>query len=107
SPCDAHSTLSSTGSAGATSYNVYRATTVGGEGNTPVAANIASTTFADTSIAYNTTYYYDITAVDPGGESGKSSETSGSLTIHLQIAGPASATAGTSFSLTVTALNQL
>src|SRR5207245_8327020 len=63
--------------------------------------------FADTNIAYNTTYYYEITAVDPGGESGKSSETSGSLTIHLQIAGPASATAGTSFSLTVTALNQL
>src|SRR5205823_13482622 len=70
-------------------------------------ANIASPTFADASIADNTTYYYEFTAVDPGGESGKSSETSGSLTIRLQSAGPASAAAGTSFSLTVTALNRL
>src|SRR5262249_49293323 len=105
-PGDGQISLSWTGSTGATSYNVYRATTPGGIGNTPLGTNIGSTSFADTSIAYNTTYYYEITAVDPGGESAKSGEVSGSLTIHLQIASPASATAGTSFDLMVTALNQ-
>jgi fibronectin type 3 domain-containing protein len=106
-PGDGQISLSWTGSTGATSYSVYRATTPGGEGSMPLATNIASTSFADSTIAYNTTYYYEVTAVDPGGESAKSGETSGSLTIHLMLGTPASTTAGSSFSATVTALNQL
>jgi fibronectin type 3 domain-containing protein len=62
--------------AGATTYNVYRSTTPGGEGATPVASGVTTTSFTDTGLSDGTTYYYRITAVNLGGESGQSAEVS-------------------------------
>ena len=53
-------------SAGATSYNVKRSTSTGGP-----YANITSTaslTYNDTGVANGETYYYVVSAVNPGGE---------------------------------------
>ena len=69
--------LSWTPSTGAASYNVYRSTTSGGEGGTAYATGITSTTLTDTGLANGTTYYYQVTAVNPAGQSPKSGEASG------------------------------
>ena len=61
---------------GAISYNLYRATTSGGEGSTPYRTGLAGTTFTDTGLTNGTTCYYQVTAVNSGGQSGKSSEVS-------------------------------
>jgi fibronectin type 3 domain-containing protein len=67
---------------GAVTYNVYRATTSGAEGSTPAWSGIAGTSYLDTTAVPGTTYYYEVTAVDPNsasptdtaGESAKSAE---------------------------------
>ena len=66
--------LSWTGSANANSYNVYRATTPGGEGATPVLTGITTTSINDTNLTNGTTYYYQITAVNSAGESPRAGE---------------------------------
>jgi hypothetical protein len=55
-------------------YNVYRGTTPGGEDSTPVASRVRGTAFTDTGLANGITYYYLVTAVNAGGESGSSNE---------------------------------
>lgn len=72
--------LSWTASAGATTYNVYRGTTVGGEGTTPFMTGLSGTSIKDTAVIRGTTYFYQVSAVDPGGESTRSSEVSAALT---------------------------
>ena len=67
--------LAWTASSGATSYNVYRATTSGGEGTTPVATT-ASTSYTDTGLTNGTKYYYKVSATNGGGTSAQSSEVS-------------------------------
>jgi fibronectin type 3 domain-containing protein len=100
-------TLTWTASTGATSYNIYRGLTSGGEGAVPLANGVTGTSFTDTCLANNQAYYYEVTAVDPGGESAKSGEISSTdLPIHLGVSAPASATAGTAFNVTVAALDQ-
>jgi hypothetical protein len=59
---------------GATSYNVYRSTTRGGEGATPLVTRWSSSSFTDTTVAKGANYFYQVTAVGPGGESTRSSE---------------------------------
>jgi fibronectin type 3 domain-containing protein len=66
--------LSWTAGNGAMSYNVYRGTSMNGEGATPIATGVSGTNYTDSSAAYNTTYYYKVTAVNTGGESGPSNE---------------------------------
>jgi hypothetical protein len=73
---DAQVTLSWNASSGATSYNIYRSLTPGGEGTTPYKTGVTTTTFTDTGLTNGTTYYYKVTAVNSGGESGQSSEAS-------------------------------
>jgi fibronectin type 3 domain-containing protein len=68
--------LSWTASTGATSYNVYRGTSAGGEGSTALATGITGTTYADSGLASGTTYYYKVAAVNAGGASGQSNEAS-------------------------------
>ncbi|MBI3411176.1 MAG: fibronectin type III domain-containing protein, partial [Planctomycetes bacterium] len=75
-PASTQVTLTWTASSGATSYNIYRSTTPGGEGSTPVQTGITSTSFTNTGLTNGTTYYYQVTAVNAGGESAKSSEVS-------------------------------
>ena len=59
-----------------TGYNVYRGTAPGGEGGTPVATNVASSSFTDTGLANGTTYYYKVAAVNAAGTSPQSGEAS-------------------------------
>jgi beta-glucanase (GH16 family) len=60
--------------AGATSYNIYRSTTPGGEGATPYRTGITSNSFADTGLLGNSTYYYKVATVNTLGTSGLSAE---------------------------------
>jgi fibronectin type 3 domain-containing protein len=73
--------LSFTASANATSYNVYRGTASGAEGNTPYATGLTATSFADTAVTAGTIYYYTVTAVNGGGESASSTEASAASTM--------------------------
>ena len=68
--------LTWTAAAGATSYNIYRSTTPGGEGATPYRTGATGTSFTDTGLTNGTRYYYRLTAVNGGGESGRSPEVS-------------------------------
>lgn len=63
-------------SATATSYNVYRGTTAGGQGATPIQTGVTNPSFINTGLTNGTTYYYKVTAVNAGGESSRSSEAS-------------------------------
>jgi fibronectin type 3 domain-containing protein len=60
-------------SAGATSYNIYRGTTSGGEGNTPIAST-TSTTYTDLNLSPTPVYFYQLTAVNSAGESARTPE---------------------------------
>ena len=90
----------------ATSYNVYRSTTSGGEGNAPIAAGVvaqsggvSSFSFQDTTAVLGVVYYYEVTAVSPLGESAKSMETTGEL------GGPSIAPSSLSATTTTSAIN--
>ncbi len=72
---DSSISIALVGSAGATSYNIYRGTTSGGEGSTPV-ANTASTLYTDKNLSSSSTYFYEFTAVNACGESARSAEDS-------------------------------
>ena len=71
--------LSWTGSTGATSYNVYRGTTSGGESSTAIASGLTSATYTDSSVTSGTTYYYKVAAVDTAGTSSQSNEASATV----------------------------
>jgi fibronectin type 3 domain-containing protein len=73
---NAQVSLSWTGSSGATSYNVYRGTTAGGESTTAIATGITGTTYTNTGLTNGTTYYYKVAAVNSAGTSGMSNEAS-------------------------------
>lgn len=70
--------LSWEASVGASSYAVKRATTSGGPYST--IANVLSTPYVDSSVTGGTKYYYVVTAVNAGGESGISNEESATAT---------------------------
>ena len=67
---------SSNGGSAITGYNVYRATSAGAEGTTPVATHVTGTTFTDTGLANGTTYFYTVAAVNAVGTSPQSGEAS-------------------------------
>ena len=69
-------TLGWTAVSGASSYNVYRSSTSGGEGGTPYQAGLTSASFTDTGASNGTTWYYEVTAVNTNGQSGMSSQAS-------------------------------
>ena len=66
--------LSWTASSGASTYNVYRGTTVGGESATPLTTGVSATSYTDTGLTGGTKYYYVVAAVNTYGTSAKSSE---------------------------------
>jgi fibronectin type 3 domain-containing protein len=75
-PGNAQVALNWTASSAATSYNVYRSTSSGGEGGTPFKTGVTSTSYTDSGLSNGTRYYYQVTAVNSSGESSKSSEVS-------------------------------
>ncbi len=62
----------------ATSYNVYAATTSGGEGSTPLLTGVTGTSATVSGLTPGTTNYFQVTAIDAstGAESVKSAEIS-------------------------------
>ena len=78
SPGNAQVSLSFTGSSGATSYNVYRGTTSGGE--TSIKTGLTTTSYTDTGLTNGTLYYYKVAAVNSAGTSGYSNEASATPT---------------------------
>ncbi len=68
-------TLTWSGAAGVTGFNLKRATTSGGP-YTQIATNLTSAYYVDTNVLNYTTYYYVVTAINATGQSGNSSEVS-------------------------------
>jgi len=68
--------LSWNAAAGAVSYNIYRATSAGGEGSVPYVVQCTSPSYTDGAVNTTRTYYYLVTAVDSVGESASSNEAS-------------------------------
>ncbi len=68
-------TISWSASAGATTYKVKRGTASGGPYST-VFSDIAASPYVDSTSLNGTTYYYVVTAVNAGGESGNSAQVS-------------------------------
>jgi hypothetical protein len=58
---------------GATSYRIYRGTSSGGEGSTPI-ATVTGTQYTDTNVTSTPIYFYEVTAVNSAGESPRSAE---------------------------------
>jgi hypothetical protein len=67
---------SSSGSSPITGYRIYRGTTPGGEGSTPIASVGNVTTYRDRATVRGVTYYYKVTAVNAAGEGPASNEDS-------------------------------
>jgi hypothetical protein len=65
---------------GATTYNLYRSTTSGGEGTTPYLTGLTGTSYSDTAVTAGTPYYYTLTAVNTAGQSGQSTQVSATPT---------------------------
>ncbi len=83
---DAQVALSWAAAAGATSYNIKRAT-VGGGPYTPVATGVNATNFPDVNVLDGVAYYYVISAVNASGESANSAEVTAhpTSTIPIQV----------------------
>jgi fibronectin type 3 domain-containing protein len=75
-PGNATVALSWTASSGATSYNVYRGTTAGGESTTAIATGVTTASYTDSTAANGNKYYYKVAAVNGGGASALSNEAS-------------------------------
>jgi fibronectin type 3 domain-containing protein len=69
-------TVSWSASTGATSYNLFRSNTSGGEGTTPIFSGIAATSFTNSGLTNGTAYFYRVAAVNSFGASVQSIEVS-------------------------------
>lgn len=74
-PGNAQVTLAWAAVAGASSYNVFRSTTSGGQGTTPV-ATVSGNGWVNTGLTNNTTYYFKVAAVNAAGQGALSSQVS-------------------------------
>jgi fibronectin type 3 domain-containing protein len=94
-PGNAQVALSWTAPTGALTYNIYRGTTSGGE--VRVQTGVTTTTFTDSGLSNGQVYFYQVSAVNTGGEGPKSSEVSatpnGSTTGSLSGSGSSATTA--------------
>ena len=91
---------------GATSYNLYRSTTAGGEGTTPYATGITSANSAgaytyDSGITAGTTYFYKVAAVNSAGAGAQSAEAE-VKTASARAAGPITTAASGAAQVTLT-----
>jgi fibronectin type 3 domain-containing protein len=84
--------LSWTAASGATGYTVYRSLTTSGP-YTAIATNLATTSFTDSGLTNNTTYYYVVVATNATGASLASNEASALPLPPAPPAAPASLTA--------------
>gem|GEM_PF-1065198 len=70
--------LNWTGSAGATTYNVYEASAPGAESTTPITTGLTGTSYTVTGLNNGTTYYFTVAAASSGSVSSYSNEASAS-----------------------------
>jgi fibronectin type 3 domain-containing protein len=77
--------LTWTASPGATSYEVFRGSSAGGENATPVAMNLVTPAFVDASVTSGATYFYIVKAINAAGVSGPSNEASATPTATATI----------------------
>ena len=91
-PGNAQNSLTWTATATATSYNVYRSTTTGAEGSTPIASNISTTGYTDSGLTNGIKYFYQIAAVNSAGTSVLSAEVN--ATPFYSTSGPVSINCG-------------
>jgi fibronectin type 3 domain-containing protein len=77
---------------GVSNYLVYRGTTAGGEGTTPI-ATVTQTTYLDTSVTPGTPYYYIVKASNAFGSSSASNEATGNATSPTAPSAPQDMTA--------------
>ncbi|CAK0769433.1 exported hypothetical protein [Gammaproteobacteria bacterium] len=73
---NAQITLKWSAAARATSYNIYRGTTAGGESSTPIKTGIIATSATITSLTNGIKYFFKIRAVNAAGTSALSNEVS-------------------------------
>ena len=66
--------MSWSSASGATSYDVFRATSAGKESTTPVATAVTGTTFKDSTVSTGTTYFYEVEGVSSAGTGSPSNE---------------------------------
>lgn len=79
------SASASDGGSAVTAYKIYRSTVSGSE--TLLASPVGTaTSYLDSTAANNTTYYYEVTAVNAIGESGLSNESSATPSVPAQAA---------------------
>jgi len=75
-PGNAQIGLKWTAGPGASSYNIYRGVSPGGEASTPVQSGVTASSITDTGLTNGTTYYYQVSAVNALGTSVRSTEVS-------------------------------
>jgi fibronectin type 3 domain-containing protein len=73
---NAQASLTWSAASGASSYNVYRGTSAGGEGATAVATGITAKSYTNTGLTNGTKYFYKVAAVNANGTSPLSNEAS-------------------------------
>ena len=95
-PAPGQVTLNWSASVGATNYAVYRATTSNGQGATPLASGVTTTSYTDTAVVNGTTYFYKVTASNGAGQSAQSAQVSATPIIGT-VATPVIAPNGGSF----------
>jgi fibronectin type 3 domain-containing protein len=76
---------------GTPTYNIYRATTSGGEVKPPLLTGITTSPCNDATAVSGTKYYYTITAVVGGVESAPSSEVSALVVVPNSPTNPSTA----------------
>jgi aryl-phospho-beta-D-glucosidase BglC (GH1 family) len=91
---NAQVSLNWSSSSGAASYNVKRATTSGGPYSN-VITGLTSTSYTNTGLTNGTTYFYIVTAVNSGGESGNSNQASATPQTTVTIPTPPTNLTGT------------
>jgi parallel beta-helix repeat protein len=77
--------LSWTAGTNDSTYNVYRSTTPGGEGATPLVTGLTTTSYTDTATAIGVKYYYTVTGVNGITTSGTPNESSQSTEVSATI----------------------
>jgi fibronectin type 3 domain-containing protein len=75
-PGNGQATLTWTAPPGATSYNVYQGSTSGGEGATPIATGVTTTSYTVPDLTNGSTYYFVVAAVNSLGTGPSSNEVS-------------------------------
>ena len=89
---------------GATSYNLYRSATSGGEGSVPIATGLTGTSYTNTGLASGKQYFYLLTAVNANGESALSTEVTNIAPVPTAPTGLTATSGNTQVILTWTAV---